>query len=200
MKTISKIILLILFISFTEGVYGQLFRFGEARGLFLSLGTGPKVPIGTFSDTRNLGIGFDVTVSYTDNEFLPVFLYSKLGFQHFPGKQAFYKRSDYSAFSSNVIHIQPGVRFYLPPLFSEDFILLPVIEGGLTWAYFMDNHQFKVDSGKSNFDSDDNKFGFHLGAGFSMFLMDVMANYNFILHHQYMSFDLRVRIPIFVKV
>jgi hypothetical protein len=200
MKLTNKITLLILIICCSNSIYGQLFRFGEARGLFLSIGTGPTIPIGTFSESRNLGIGFDVTLSYTDNEFLPVFLYSKIGFQHFPGKQAFYKRTDYSAFSSNVLSIQPGVRLFLPPLFNEDFILMPVVEGGLTWAYFMDNHQFKIDSGKNNYDSDDNKFGFHLGVGFSMFLMDVMANYNFILHHQFLSFDLRVRIPIFVKV
>jgi hypothetical protein len=199
MKLSNKLIL-ILFLIFSGTNHAQLYEFGEARGLFLSIGTGPKIPIGTFSDSHNLGIGFNVALSYTDNEFLPVFLYSKIGFQHFPGKQAYYKRTDYSAISSNVVHLQPGIRLYLPPLFNEDFILMPVIEGGLTWAFFMENHQFKIGSGRTNFDTDKNKFGFHLGGGFSMFLMDVMANYNFVLHHQYLSFDLRVRIPIFVKV
>ena len=178
----------------------QIFKFGEARGLFMTMGIGPKVPIGTLSDTRNLGIGFDIALSYTDNEWLPVFIYSKLGFLHFPGKQALYKRSDYSSISSNVITLQPGVRLFLPPLVNQDFILMPVIEGGLSWSYFMTLHQFKVDSNRGNYDQDENGFGFHLGGGFSMFLMDVMAYYNFILHHQYLSFDLRVRIPIFVKV
>ena len=191
---------LIVFLILSTNISGQLLRFGEARGLFFTIGTGPKVPIGTFSDTRNLGIGFDIALSYTDNEFLPVFIYSKIGFKHFPGNQALYKRSDYNSISTNVLTLQPGVRFFFPPLVNQDFILMPIVEGGLSWSYFMTLHQFKSDSNRRNYDQDENGFGFHIGGGFSMFLMDVMAYYNFILHHQYLSFDLRVRIPIFVKV
>ncbi len=195
-----KFLIPIILVLLNCGISAQFLKLGEARGLFMSIGVGPKVPIGTFSDTRNLGIGFDVALSYTDNEYIPVFVYSKLGFQHFPGKQALYKRSDYSSISTNVITIQPGIRLYLPPLVNQDFLLMPVVEGGLSWSYFMTLHQFKVDSGKNGYDQDKNNFGFHIGGGFSMFLMDVMAYYNFILHHQYLSFDLRIRIPIFVKV
>ena len=192
--------MIFLFLFLSSGLSAQLLKFGEARGLFMSIGTGPKVPVGTYSDTRNLGIGFDIALSYTDNKYIPVFIYSKIGFQHFPGKQALYKRSDYSSISTNAITIQPGIRMYLPPLVNQDFILMPVVEGGLTWSHFMTLHQFKIDSGKQNYDKDENGLGFHIGGGFSMFLMDVMAYYNFILHHQYLSFDLRIRIPIFVRV
>ncbi|MBN1300045.1 MAG: hypothetical protein JW995_02430 [Melioribacteraceae bacterium] len=189
-----------LFLFLFTTVNAQLLKFGEAKGLFMSVGTGPKIPLGSFSDYRNLGVGFDVAFSYTDNEFLPVFFYAKFGYQHYPGTQSLYKRSDYSSFSTNMIFIQPGVRIYLPPLFNQDFILMPVAEGGLSWSLFMNLHQFKTDALKSNYEEDEHGLGFHLGAGFSMFVLDVMAYYNFMLQHQFLSFDLRVRIPIFVKV
>lgn len=191
---------LFIFFFISSVVFAQLFRFGEAKGLFMSVGVGPKVPIGTFSENRNLGVGFDVAFSYTDNKFLPVFLYTKFGFQHFPGRQSLYKRSDYSSFSTNMIYVSPGIRMYFPPLFNEEFILLPTLEGGLSWALFENYHQFKVDRNRENFVEEESKFGFHVGAGFSMFLLDVMTYYNFFLHNQFLSFDLRVRIPIFVKV
>ncbi|PKL88386.1 MAG: hypothetical protein CVV23_10550 [Ignavibacteriae bacterium HGW-Ignavibacteriae-2] len=200
MNKMLKKYYLILFLLLSSTSFGQLIKFGEAKGLFMSVGTGPRIPVGVFGENRNIGIGADVDFSYTDNKFLPVFIYAKFGYQHYPGKQALYKKSDYSSFSSNVIVIQPGVRLYLPPLFNQDFILLPVVEGGLSWAYVMDQHQFKIDTGIKNYDNDSNYLGFQIGAGFSMFLMDVMGYYNIMYEHQFLSFDLRVRIPIFVKV
>ena len=85
-----KKILFLLLISFSFS-YGQVLKFGEAKGLFMAVGVGPKFPIGDFGDKNNIGVGFDVTFSYTDNEWLPVFLYSSIGFQHYPGRQDLYK-------------------------------------------------------------------------------------------------------------
>lgn len=194
----KKLVVIFIFISSVS--FGQLFKLGEAKGLFMSVGVGPKVPLGEFGNNRNLGVGFDVTFSYTDNKFLPVFFYTKFGYQHYPGKQALYKRSDYSSFSTNTIYIYPGIKFFLPPLFNQQFILLPVIEGGLSWGYFENYHQFKLDRNRDNFVEEVTKVGFHIGAGVSMFLMDVMGYYNFYRNYQFLSFDLRVRIPIFVEV
>ena len=104
----KKLFLLLILIQIPLAAQG--IRFGEAKGLFMSVGVGPKIPIGKFADRYNLGVGFDVTFSYTDNELLPVFFYSSLGFQHFPGRQNFYKKSDYSSISNNVIVYNAGAR------------------------------------------------------------------------------------------
>ncbi len=194
----KKIAFILIMIS--SVLSGQIFKLGEARGLFMSIAVGPKIPIGAFSDNRNLGVGFDAALSYTDNKYMPMFAYARIGYQHYPGKQGLYKRSDYSSFSSNVILIEPGIRFFLPPLFNEDFILLPIIEGGFSWGYFENYHQFKVDTNRDNFVEEVSKFGIHLGGGFSMFLMDVITYYNYFQDYQFISVNLRIRIPIFVKV
>lgn len=189
---------LFTFLFFVSIISAQFPKFGEARGLFMSFGVGPRIPVGDFSENQNIGVGFNLTFSYTDNNYLPVFLYVSSEFQHFPGRQDFYKKSDYSSFSSNSLSISPGIRFYLPPLIENVVLLMPVVEGGLTFALFEKYHQFKIDRNKRNFVEEVTKTGFHGGIGVSMFLMDVMMYYHYLHNNQYVSFDLKIRIPIYV--
>ncbi len=193
----SKLIFALMF--FTSFTFGQL-KFGEAKGLFMAVGVGPKFPIGDFESKNNVGVGFDVTFSYTDDLFLPVFLYTTIGYQHYPGKQELYKKSDYSSFSSNVIIVSPGVRYYFPPLFEEVVLLMPVLDAGLEFGYFENFHQFKIDKNRPSYVEQKGKFGFHVGAGFSMFILDVITSYNYLPNNQYISFAIRANIPIFVKI
>jgi hypothetical protein len=196
----KRILIIAFFILFNSSIYPQIFSPGQAQGLFMTVGVGPKIPIGDFSDSHNIGVGFDFTFSYTDNNIAPLFVYTKIGYEHFPGKQNFYKTTNHSSISSNVIFIYPGARIFLPPIIDQQFLLMPVVEVGASWAWFQTYNQFKIDSGISNFTEDDTKWGMHMGAGVSMFLLDVMVFYNYFHNHQYLSFDLRLRIPIFVKV
>lgn len=195
-----KILFIILTLLVSSSIHSQMFSPGQAQGLFMSVGVGPKIPIGAFSDSHNIGVGADITFSYTDNNLAPLFFYGKVGFQHFPGRQNYYKASDHSAISTNVITVYPGIRIFLPPIIDQQFLLMPVVEAGASWAWFQTYHQYKLDSGLPNYTDDDTKWGFHIGAGFSMFLLDAMTYYNYFQDHQYLSFDLRIRIPIFVKV
>lgn len=190
---------LVLFVFINSMIFGQMFKVGEVQGIFMSIGLGPKFPLGEFAENQNVGVGFDVGLSYADNELAPVFLYGKIGFQHYPGNQEFYARSEYSHFSSNVIMIQGGGRYYFAPLYDDKLLLLPIVEFGFSWGLYDKLHQFKKDSGILDFTEENSKFGFHVGAGFSMFLMDVIAYYNYLHNNQYISFDLRARIPIYIK-
>jgi hypothetical protein len=176
----------------------QDFKFGAAKGLFMGVGVGPRFPLGSFSESNNIGVGFDVTFSYADNELLPVFLYTNIGYQHYPGRLTFYRSTDYSSYSSNVLVLSPGVRYYFSPLIESVLLLMPVVDAGLSFAYFQKSHQFKLDSGRQNYIEETGKFGFHIGAGFSMFILDVITYYNFLNNNEYISFNLRATIPIFV--
>lgn len=191
---------LLIFLLLCGIAKAQILEPGQAKGLFMDVGVGPRVPIGKFADVQNLGIGFDFSFSYTDNKILPVFLYSSLGFEHYPGRQDFYKVSDYSSFSSNVLTIKLGARYYLPPIFDEVVLLMPVIEAGPSFALFEKFHQFKTGSGRNNFLEDNFKSGFHVGAGVSMFIMDAIFYYNYFQDSQQISFDLKIRIPIFATI
>lgn len=198
MIKITNKIFFLLFL--TTILNAQLIKFGSAKGLFMDIGVGPRVPIGDNSIMENLGTGVQVTFSYSDNEFLPVFLYGSLGHQHNPGRQSFYDGSDYSTYSVNLIYLNAGVRFYFSPLVESVMLLMPVIEGGINWGYFIKQHEFKLDRYRDDYIEETQKFGFHIGAGFSMFLLDVVVSYNNYYNNEYVSFDLRVRIPIYVSI
>ena len=70
----------------------------------MAFGVGPRLPIGDFSNSSELGYGVNFEISYTDNEYLPVFLFAKQDMKLFPGSQSFYLTSEYSNFfSTNAI-------------------------------------------------------------------------------------------------
>ncbi|HPN36827.1 MAG TPA: hypothetical protein PL041_00400 [Melioribacteraceae bacterium] len=166
----------------------------------MSVGIGPRIPVAEFSENRTLGMGLEVELSYTDISFLPVFFYTKAGFQHFPGKQSFYKISDLSSISTNLYSLSPGVRLYLEPISDKMVLLMPVLEMGLTANYLQTFNYYKTGVNKTNFTERKINFGFHAGIGFSMFMLDVMAQYNHVPSAQYISFDLNLRIPIFATI
>ncbi len=177
-----------------------MFAQSEARGLFMAISLGPRVPVSDFSTSRNLGVGIDLGFSYTDINVLPVFLYSKIGFQHFPGKQDFYRTSDYSSLSTNLYTFNPGIRLYLEPLTKEIVLLMPVLDMGASVTYSQNFHYFKIDTNKRSFTENKFDFGFHFGVGVSMFMLDAMAYYNYVPSAQYLAFDLSIRIPIFASM
>lgn len=189
----------ILFLLLTSVSLAQ-FKLGDAKGLFMSLGVGPRFPITDMSDDSNIGVGANINFSYTDNGLLPVFFYTSIGYAHYPGRQDLYKRTDYSSFSSNVLIIAPGVRYYFRPIFEQVVLLMPVVDIGAEYALFENWNQFKSGSGKSNYVEELNKFGFHAGVGVSMFLLDFMAYYNYLPYAHFISVDLRVNLPIFIKI
>ncbi len=194
-----KKILFILILSVVT-VYGQPFKLGEAKGLFMSVGVGPRFPIGSASVNQNVGIGLDVSFSYTDNNFLPVFFYATVSYNNMPGKLSFYKATDYSSFSTTAVMLSPGVRYYFPSIIEEGVLLMPVVDAGFSFAYYEKLHQFKIGTGKQNFVEDVGYSGFHVGMGFSMFILDAVTYYNFLPNNQFISFDLKVRIPIYVTI
>lgn len=195
MKKIILILLLGSSVSFSQG-----FKLGDARGLFLSVGVGPKIPIGNFSATNEFGIGVDFSLSYTDNNFLPVFFTLKSAFNTFPGSTKMYKTTDYASFTTNQFLLLPAIKFYFPPVITDEILIMPIAEVGPSFGVLSSTHVFKAASGKLNYDETLTKFGFHIGGGFSMFFLEGVLNYYFFPDTQSISFDLRIQIPIFAKI
>ncbi len=196
----KKFLLLIIILISAANFYAQGFDKSKARGLFLSMALGPRLPVSDFAEKYSYGLGINFELSYTDNEYLPLFLYLKAGFDHYAGSQNFYRTSDYSAISVNMIPVGLGAKLFLPPLVEDIIILIPTIELGGSFAFSEISNQFKLDSGKSSFIEDKSNFGFHAGIGVSMFLMEVMAYYNYLPQLQSLSADVKVRIPVFIKL
>ena len=173
---------------------------GKATGIFLALGDGPRLPVGDFSTSTELGYGLNIELSYTDNEFLPMFLFANIGFEQYPGAQRFYQETLYSNFSTNSIPLNVGVRYYFSPLLEQIVLLIPLIEISASFTYYQVLHEFKIDSGLNNFKAESVKYGLTVGGGISMFLMEIIAAYHHVENNQFISFDLRVRIPLFVNI
>ncbi|MGK9476545.1 hypothetical protein [Melioribacter sp. OK-6-Me] len=195
-----KIFLLLMLLFFSVTNNAQPTSFGDAKGLFMSLGVGPKFPVGNFSDKNNIGVGAETSLLYTDNLLVPFFFYSTLGYQHYPGKQTLYKKTDYASYSSNMIFLAAGIRYYFPPLVENVALLMPLVDAGIQYSYFENSHIFKEDKNRQNFTEGKSKFGFQIGGGFSMFILDVMTYYNYLPDNQYLSFVFKATIPIFVKI
>ena len=172
----------------------------KAVGVFVTAGVGPRLPLGQFSNTTDLGYGLNLETSYTDSDYLPFFVFARLGYEQFPGSQDFYQETDYSNYSTTIIPISLGVRYYFSPLVESVVLLIPVVEGSVSYTYFQVLNEFKADAGRSNFKEDRWKFGGTVGAGFSMFILEIMANYTYYESNQYLSFNLNVRLPLFVSL
>ena len=190
-------IILLLGIS---SAFAQKTPIDEARGVFISFGVGPRLPVNSFANSTALGYGLDMEISYTDNEFLPFFLYGKIGFDQYPGEQSYYETTNYSNFSTSALPVNLGARYYFPPLVNNVVLFMPVVEISADYTYFQKLHQFKPESGNSNYLEDISKFGFSTGAGLSMFLLEIMLSYNYFQSNQYISLDLKVRLPLYISL
>lgn len=172
----------------------------KAVGLFFSAGVGPRLPIGKFANSTDLGYGLNVETSYTDTDVLPCFIFARLGFEQFPGSQEFYQQSEYSNYSTTIIPASLGVRYYFSPLAEDVVLFLPVVEAYMSLTYFQVLNEFKPEAGRSNFKDEEWKVGGTVGVGLSMFLLEIMANYTYYNTNQYLSLNLSVRLPIFINL
>ena len=171
----------------------------KATGFFVAFGVGPRMPIGDFSNTTDIGYGVNVEFSYTDNEFLPVFLFGNIGYEQYPGSQNYFQETDYSNFHTNALPVNIGARYYFAPLLENIVLLLPIVQASASYTYYQTLNEFDQNSGKNNFLENESKFGFSAGAGISMFIMELLASYNYMPSNQFISIDLKVRIPLYIS-
>ncbi|HAB54508.1 MAG: hypothetical protein A2315_13905 [Ignavibacteria bacterium RIFOXYB2_FULL_35_12] len=178
--------------------FNPSFSADKARGFFISFGVGPRLPISNFASSTDLGYGFNLEFSYTDNNLIPLFLFTKIGYEQYPGSQGFYESTDYSNFSTTNVPLNAGIRYYFSPLLESAFLLIPLIEVSTSFSYLKELHQFKLTADKSNFFNENYKFGFTAGVGVSMFLMEILASFNYFESNQFISADLKIRLPLLV--
>jgi len=93
-----------------------------------------------------------------------------------------------------------GVRYYFSPLAENVVLFIPVVEASASFTYFQVLNEFKSDAGRSNFKDELWKAGGTVGVGLSMFLLEIMANYTYYESNQYLSFNLSVRLPLFINL
>ena len=187
-------ILLLIFLS--NLVLAQYESPGEAQGIFLTIGVGPRFPIGELGSQQAIGAGFDAMISFTDIDFAPTFFYLNIGYQNHPGDYDYYKVSDLSSISTNIISFQAGARYYFAPIIEDMILLMPIVEGGVTYSFVEKYQQYKIDTNRPDKLLGISQLGFHAGGGLSFFLMDVIATYNYLQNNQYFSFNLRLTIPL----
>lgn len=192
--------LLLVFVFINLSLFAEEPPASKAVGIFLTAGVGPRLPVGDFANTTDLGYGINVDVSYTDSDHLPFFIFARLGFEQYPGAQDYYLSSDYSNFSTMIIPASLGIRYYFSPLVESIVLLIPVIEASASVTYMQRLHEFKMGTGRNNFREEVFKFGASAGVGISMFIVEILANYNYFESNQYVSFNLNVRLPLFVNL
>lgn len=196
---LTKYILLIVIVSH-QVMFAEKPPASKAVGLFIAVGVGARLPVADFANSTDLGYGLNVEASYTDSDYLPFFLFAKIGYEQFPGSQDFYQETDYSNYSTTIVPVSLGVRYYFSPMVESIILLMPIVEGSVSYTYFSVLNEFKADAGKTNFRENLWKFGGNIGAGVSMFMLEIMAHYNYYDSRQYVSINLNVRLPLFVNL
>ncbi len=191
--------ILLFFLTFAFLSYGEELPAEKARGFFVSIGVGPRLPIGSFSNQSDLGYGVNLEFSYTDNEYLPIFIYAKAGYEQYPGSAEFYQTSEYNNLSTTSFPVVLGLRYYFSPLTENVVLFMPMVEVSAVYNFFSRVHQFKPGSGRNNFTEEVSKFGFNAGVGISMFLVEIILNYNYFQSLQFVGVDLRVRLPLYIS-
>src|SRR5665647_453979 len=109
---------------------------GKAEGVFLAIGVGPRLPVGVFANSSDLGYGFNFELSYTNTDYIPLFLFAKLGYETYPGSQSFYKTTDYSNFSTNTLPVSAGLRYYFGPILENIVLIIPITEVSVCYTYY----------------------------------------------------------------
>lgn len=192
--------ILIFFVILPSVLFAEKLPASKAQGVFIAVGVGPRLPVGSFSSSTDLGYGFNLELSYTDSDYLPFFVFGRIGLEQYPGSQDFYQATDYSNLSTRSIPIQVGVRYFLSPIFDDIVPLIPVLELAASYSYIQKLHEFKLDSGRTNFTEEISAYGGSAGVGISMFLLEIMASYNYYKSNQYFAFNLNVRLPLFINL
>jgi len=146
-----------------------------------------------------MGYGFTASLDYTDSEYLPFFIFGKVGYEQFPGSQDFYHSSAYTHYSSSFVPFTLGARYYFRPILENFVIIMPCIEAGANLAIYQNLHQFKTSSGIPGYVEDGTQFGYEIGVGASMFLAEVMASYHFYPEHQFLAVEMRIRLPLIIS-
>lgn len=194
-------ILLVLFILLNNNYLNTQTKItSSAEGFFLAFGVGPRIPVFDFYQNSDVGLGLNCEFTYTNTDVLPIFFYSKFGFDQFPGSQSFYRASDYSNFNTRSYTVNIGLRRYYSPMIENIALFMPFIQAGISYVFFQKLHEFKVDRGHKNYLEENSKLGVTLGGGISMFMMEVLGSYNILKSNNYLTFDLKVRIPIFISL
>lgn len=191
--------LLVGFILIQINLFAEKPPESKATGFFVAFGVGPRMPLGDFSNTTDLGYGLNVELTYTDNEFLPIFIFANIGFEQYPGSQNFFQESEYSNYHTNSLPVNLGLRYYFSPLLENIVLLMPIVQVSASYSYYQRLHEFDQNSDRNNFLEDESKFGFSAGAGVSMFMMELLASYNYMPANQFISVDLKVRIPLYIN-
>jgi hypothetical protein len=125
MKKMNFLLQVVLLLTFSSALMAQNLDSGKARGLFMSFALGPRIPVANLAKYQAVGAGINFGLSYTDNEYLPLFVYAKVGFEHFPGSVDYYRRSDHSSLTTNVVPLNVGARIFLPPVIKDIVMLYP---------------------------------------------------------------------------
>lgn len=198
MIRLTKYFFILLFVLSSVG-YSGIPQSSRASGFFVAFGVGPRMPLSTFANTTDIGYGVNIEFSYTDTDYLPVFLFANVGYEQYPGSQNYFQETEYSNFHTNALPVNIGMRYYFAPLLENIVLLMPIVQASASYTYYQTLHEFDQNANRNNFLYDESKFGFSAGAGISMFMMELLASYNYIPSNQFISVDLKVRIPLYIN-
>ncbi|MCX8010687.1 MAG: hypothetical protein N3A61_06005, partial [Ignavibacteria bacterium] len=168
----KRIILLQFLLTF------QLVVAQEAEGIFLNPTIGSRFPIYDASDKHKVGFSLGAKLEYA-NTALPFFITTEIQYTNFPQN----KYVDNAYHQKSIIGGAIGIEYLFYPFFTSEVIFIPSISFDLRLNYIkraFTTYSPRIQTMEPEIiyrTSEDYKFGFGLGAGLSIFLIDINLKY-----------------------
>lgn len=166
----------------------------EIWGLFVSPQIGVRYPSGESYDKYKVGFSLGGSLQYATSAF-PFFLKTEFLYAYFPQN----KVVDNAYHQKSIYGLSLGAEYLFYPVFASEAIFVPFISFDIRYN-FIERIKTEYSSQLRTSSSFDQKFGFSIGAGVSVFLVDVIAKYYYLTYEPYVGFDFRLRLPVYISL
>jgi hypothetical protein len=195
-----KIILLVLFLLiFTSRITAQdTLKTQSTRkvtigGIFLSLGGGIDIPVGSFKDNSNVTFGILGRLEYTSTTIFPFVIGGEIDYFSHKGADDFITRNLLNAFDTRILSAGLNVEIVL-----SKFIRTPYTTLFLTLDVKTNFISREYDENKTieNMPLKDTKISIGAGAGFTVFIFDFYCKYNYMKDLSNIGVYTKLKIPV----
>jgi hypothetical protein len=195
-----KIILLVLFLLiFTSRITAQdTLKTQSTRkvtigGIFLSLGGGIDIPVGSFKDNSNVTFGILGRLEYTSTTIFPFVIGGEIDYFSHKGADDFITRNLLNTFDTRILSAGLNVEIVL-----SKFIRTPYTTLFLTLDVKTNFISREYDENKTieNMPLKDTKISIGAGAGFTVFIFDFYCKYNYMKDLSNIGVYTKLKIPV----
>jgi len=201
MKIIKLIVLIILFTStilFGQGKDTLLtskpkIDYSSPGGIFITPSLGMEIPMAGISGNSNMALSLGAKLEYSSIKIYPFILGLSFQVNNHNGSEEYKTINLLNTFTTKITSIGVSVDFllakYLKTKFTVPFFLL---EG----KYFQIQREISPEKDLDGIIKEESGFGVTAGAGFTVYIFDIIGTYSYFQKNSTLGFKTRIRVPV----